>query len=248
MRNDVAFLETTFGAMMLGAYAVPLNWHFKPEEIAYILEDCGAKVLIGHSDLLHRLGPAIFSEVRTFWVLTPPEVVSAYRIDPADLLPVEGATEFDAWLEAQPPYLELPLPASESMIYTSGTTGRPKGVRRNSPTPEQQRKTEAWRALAYGLSAGARALLPGPLYHISPNAFGIRAARLAELLVLMPRFDGETLLSLIEREQIDTIFMVPTMFSRLVQLPPEVRNRHDLASLRHVVHAAAPILPPSRRR
>jgi long-chain acyl-CoA synthetase len=133
MRNDVAFLEATLGAMMLGAYAVPINWHFKPDEIAYILADCGAKVLIGHSDLLHRLGPAIFSEVRTLWVLTPPEIVSAYRIDPADLSPPEGATEVTTWLQAQPPYLEPPLPTSESMIYTSGTTGRPKGVRRNAP-------------------------------------------------------------------------------------------------------------------
>ena len=243
MRNDVAFLEATLGAMMLGAYAVPINWHFKPEEIAYILADCGAKVLIGHSDLLHRLGPAIFSEVRTFWVLTPPEVVSAYRINPADLLPVEGATEFVAWLKAQTPYLEPPQTASESMIYTSGTTGQPKGVRRNAPSAEEQRQTEEWRALAYGVKPGVRALLPGPLYHISPNALAVRAARLAELLVLMPRFDAEALLSWIEREQIDTIFMVPTMFTRLLQLPPEVRSRHDLSSLRHVVHTAAPCLP-----
>src|SRR5262245_50552569 len=243
MRNDVAFLEATLGAMMLGAYAVPINWHFKPEEIAYILADCGAKVLIGHSDLLHRLGPVLVSEVRTFWVLRPPEVVSVYRINPADLLPVEGATEFVAWLEAQTPYLEPPLTASESMIYTSGTTGRPKGVRRNAPSAEEQRRTEEWRALAYGVKPGVRALLPGPLYHISPNALAVRAARLAELLVLMPRFDAEVLLSLIEREQIDTVFMVPTMFARLLQLPPEVRSRHDLSSLRHVVHTAAPCPP-----
>src|SRR5262249_18602230 len=113
MRNDIAFLEATLGTMMLGAYAVPLNWHFKPEEIAYILADCGAKVLIGHSDLLRRLGRALVSSVRTFWILTPPEVVSAYGIDPADLSPVEGATEFAAWLEAEPPYLEPPQPTSE---------------------------------------------------------------------------------------------------------------------------------------
>jgi hypothetical protein len=92
MRNDVAFLEATLGAMMLGAYAVPINWHFKPEEIAYILADCGAKVLIGHSDLLHRLGPAIFSEVRTFWVLTPPR----------SYLPIESIQPIFCRLRAQP--------------------------------------------------------------------------------------------------------------------------------------------------
>jgi long-chain acyl-CoA synthetase len=247
MRNDVAFLEVTIGAMMLGAYAVPLNWHFKPEEITYILADCGARVLIGHSDLLHRLSTRLTSEVRSFWLAPPPEVVAAYRLGLTDVSLVEGATDFVAWLEAQPPYLEPPLPASESMIYTSGTTGQPKGVRRNAPTPEEQRKTDEWRALAFGVKPGVRALLPGPLYHVSPNAFGIRAARLAEVLVLMPRFDAESLLNLIECEQIDTIFMVPTMFARLVQLPPEVHHRYDLSSLRHVVHAAAPC-PPALKK
>jgi long-chain acyl-CoA synthetase len=232
---------------MLGAYAVPLNWHFKPEEITYILADCGARVLIGHSDLLHRLSTRLTSEVRSFWLAPPPEVVAAYRLGLTDVSLVEGATDFVAWLEAQPPYLEPPLPASESMIYTSGTTGQPKGVRRNAPTPEEQRKTDEWRALAFGVKPGVRALLPGPLYHVSPNAFGIRAARLAEVLVLMPRFDAESLLNLIECEQIDTIFMVPTMFARLVQLPPEVHNRYDLSSLRHVVHAAAPC-PPALKK
>jgi long-chain acyl-CoA synthetase len=244
MRNDIAFLEATFGAMMLGAYAVPINWHFKAEEIAYILADCNAKVLIGHSDLLHGFGHApIPKTMRTFWVLTPPEIVSAYKIRPADLSVVEGATEFTTWIADQSPYLGSAALSSESMIYTSGTTGRPKGVRRNAPTAEEQRKTDQWRSLAYGVKPGARALLPGPLYHISPNALAVRAARMAELLVLMPRFDAQALLSLIEREQIDTVFMVPTMFARLLQLPPEARSRYDLSSLRHVVHTAAPCPP-----
>ena len=129
------------------------------------------------------------------------------------------------------------------MIYTSGTTGRPKGVRRNAPSADEQRKTEECVRRRLGVKPGVRALLPGPLYHISPNAFAVRAARLAELLVLMPRFDAEALLSLIEREQIDTIIMVPTMFARLLQLSAEVRSRHDLSSLRHVVHTAAPCPP-----
>ena len=73
MRNDIAFLEATLGTMMLGAYAVPLNWHFRAEEIAWILADCGAKVLIGHSDLLLEAGPGIPSAVRVLSIATPPE-------------------------------------------------------------------------------------------------------------------------------------------------------------------------------
>jgi acyl-coenzyme A synthetase/AMP-(fatty) acid ligase len=54
MRNDIAFIEAAYAAMRLGAYAGPINWHFKPEEINYVLKDSGTSVLIGHADMLHQ--------------------------------------------------------------------------------------------------------------------------------------------------------------------------------------------------
>ena len=96
------------------------------------------------------------------------------------------------------------------------------------------------RAMIYGLKPGARALLPGPLYHSAPNSFGLRAGRLGGALVLMPRFDPEEFLRVVATEKIDTIFMVPTMFIRLMKLPEEIRNKYDMSSLRHIIHAAAP--------
>ena len=59
MRNDIAFIEAAYAVMRLGAYAVPVNWHFKPEEIEYILKDSGTSVLVGHADLLHQLRASI---------------------------------------------------------------------------------------------------------------------------------------------------------------------------------------------
>src|SRR5215468_5538002 len=59
MRNDIAFVEAAYAAMRLGAYGVPVNWHFKPEEIKYILKDSATSVLIAHADLLHDLREAI---------------------------------------------------------------------------------------------------------------------------------------------------------------------------------------------
>jgi long-chain acyl-CoA synthetase len=101
--------------------------------------------------------------------------------------------------------------------------------------------------MIYGGKPGARALLPGPLYHSAPNSFGIRSARLGGVLVIMPRFDPEELLRLIEEQRIDTIFMVPTMFIRLMKLPEEVRKKYDMSSLRHIIHAAAPCPPDVKR-
>jgi long-chain acyl-CoA synthetase len=239
MRNDIAFIEAAYAAMRLGAYAVPVNWHFKPEEVSYILDDSGTSILIGHADLLHRLG-AIPASMTVLAVATPPEILGHYAIDPGHVATPDIAVDLDAWLERQSPYDGPALPQPQNMIYTSGTTGHPKGVRRHAPTLEQSASSERMRAMIYGLKPGARALVPGPLYHSAPNSFGLRAGRLGGALVLMPRFDPEEHLRLIEAERIDTIFMVPTMFIRLMKLPETVRRKYDMSSLRHVIHAAAP--------
>jgi long-chain acyl-CoA synthetase len=240
MRNDIAFVEAAYAAMRLGAYGVPINWHFKPEEINYVLTDSGTHVLIAHSDMLHQLRGAIPSGLAVLSVPTPPEILKNYKIDPGRLATPDFAIDFESWLARHPRYDGLAVPQPQNMIYTSGTTGHPKGVRRFAPTPEQTANAESMRAMIYGLKPGARAILPGPLYHSAPNSFGLRAGRLGGALVLMPRFDAEEFLALIARERIDTIFMVPTMFIRLMKLPEEVRNKYDMSSLRHVIHAAAP--------
>jgi long-chain acyl-CoA synthetase len=240
MRNDIAFIEAAYAAMRLGAYAVPINWHFKPEEINYVLKDSGTSVLIGHADMLHQLRDAIPAGITVLSVPTPPEILSNYKIEADHLATPDFATDLESWLEQQRPYDGPALPQPSNMIYTSGTTGHPKGVRRNAPTPEQSTSAERMRAMIYGLQPGGRALLPGPLYHSAPNSFGLRAGRLGGALVLMPRFDPEEFLRLIEVEQVDTIFMVPTMFIRLMKLPEQTRRKYDVSSLRHVIHAAAP--------
>jgi long-chain acyl-CoA synthetase len=247
MRNDIVYLEAALGAMQLGAYGVPINWHFKPEEIDYILKDSGTSVLIGHADLLHQLRHVVPQCVTAFSVPTPPEILSAYTIDPAHLARPDFALDFENWLAEQPRHDGPAVPQPMSMIYTSGTTGHPKGVRRAAPTAEQNAAMERMRAMIYGLKAGARTLLPGPLYHSAPNAFGLRSSRLGGVLVLMPRFEPEEFLHLIERERIDTIFMVPTMFIRLMKLPETLRQKYDVSSLRHVIHAAAPCPPDVKR-
>jgi long-chain acyl-CoA synthetase len=240
MRNDIAFIEAAYAAMRLGAYAVPVNWHFKPEEINYVLTDSGTSVLIGHADMLHPLREAVPAGVTVLSLPTPREILGTYKIDPDHLATPEFAVDLESWLERQRAYDGPMLPQPANMIYTSGTTGNPKGVRRSAPTPQQTVASERLRALIYGLKPGVRALLPGPLYHSAPNSFGLRSGRLGGALVLMPRFDPEQFLSLIEAQRIDTLFMVPTMFVRLMKLPEDVRRKYDISSLRHVVHAAAP--------
>jgi long-chain acyl-CoA synthetase len=245
LRNDFAFLEASLAAVRIGAYAVPINWHFKGDEIAYILDDCGAKVLVAHADLLAPVTDAIPAGVQVLTAATPPDIGAAYGCAPGGVPP--RATEWDAWLAGHEPWQGAALPQTSSMIYTSGTTGRPKGVRRQPLTADLEARMADYRERVYGLEPGVRTMIPGPLYHSAPNAFALRAARIASLIALMPRFDPEAFLALAEQHRIEALFMVPTMFVRLLKLPEEVRARYDLSSLKFIMHAAAPCPPEVKR-
>lgn len=246
MRNDTAFLVATFGATALGAYAVPINWHFTVEEAAYVLRDSGAAVLVVHDHLLPTYREAIPPEVRILVVATPPEVIAAYNLVPQEV-DLAGTESWDAWVAAQAPRTEPPRPAPASMIYTSGTTGRPKGVRRLPPSDEHLRATRAMSGEVFGVGPGMRTVVTGPLYHSSPNFYALAAIQQGDLMVLQPRFDPEALLALIEQHRITHLNMAPIMFVRLLRLPEAAKRRYDLSSLQWVVHAAAPCPPEIKR-
>ena len=94
MRNDIAFLEASYAVMLLGAYAVPINWHFTPEEAGYILADSRAKVLVIHADLLAQIASGIPLEMKVLVVPTPPEIGDAYGV-PAERRSASGAETWD---------------------------------------------------------------------------------------------------------------------------------------------------------
>src|SRR6476646_5761162 len=110
MRNDIAFIEAAYAAMRLGAYAVPINWHFKPEEINYVLKDSGTSVLIGHADMLHQLRDAIPAGITVLSAPTPLEILASYKIGPGHLATPDFATDLESWLERQRPYDGPALP------------------------------------------------------------------------------------------------------------------------------------------
>jgi len=248
MRNDIAFLEASLAAKAAGGVAVPINWHSTAPEITYILDDCRAQVIVGHSDLLASAGHAALPVERVLAVRSPSDVVAAYGLDPARAEIRPWMIEWDRWLMEHDVGDASFALRSDSMLYTSGTTGRPKGVRRHVPTRDQQQLIEGTRKSIYGVKPGARTLVPGPLYHGAPNGIAIHAAQVADSVILMERFDPEQLLHLIEKYRIDTIFMVPTMFNRLLKLEQSVRQNYDLSSLKFVLHAAAPCPVDLKRR
>ena len=91
LRNDIAFFEASLAAARAGASPVPVNWHAAPAETAYILSDCGAKVLIGHEDLLGPVLPHLPPGVLVLAVETPKEIRAAFGLPPPIPAPREAA-------------------------------------------------------------------------------------------------------------------------------------------------------------
>lgn len=248
LRNDFAFFEASAAAAMLGSPVVPINWHLKAEEVAYILADSGAQALVCHADLLPQIKDGLPKRLPLLVVETPPEIANVFGVS-ADLARVpDGYTNWDTWRDGFSPLKEPPGRASP-MFYTSGTTGRPKGVRRQPMLPEQMAAAERVSAITYGVKPNEAQiiLMNGPMYHSAPNSYGMLAFRHGCTIVLEPRFDPEDLLQLTERHKVTHMHMVPTMFVRLLRLPDEVKSRYDLSSLRFVVHGAAPCPIPVKR-
>jgi len=245
LRNDLVFFEVQAAAALIGAYVVPINWHFRADEALHVLTDSGSKLLVAHVDLGDVFAGGIPDGFPVLWVETPPEIRAAYALPAA---PAPGST-WHQWLEAQTPYTGDPASPRMGLIYTSGTTGKPKGVRREPAGPDMQARMAKLMGTALGLQPGVpiRTAITGPIYHAAPFTYSVVAAQLGELVVLQPRFDAEELLALIETHRLTHLHLVPTMFVRLLKLPEDVRARYDLSSLSFVAHGAAPCPPHVKR-
>ena len=247
LRNDIAFLEVLLAAGRIGAHSVPMNWHFKPAEVRHILVDSQASHLVVHADLLADVAAVVPPHVRVFAVGTPPEICAAYGIADEVAGAPPGVDDWDAAVEASAPAVAPPAPPRGSMFYTSGTTGTPKGVKRQPVAAAQRRAIAELRAQWFGHRRGMRTAMIGPMYHSVQTSYATAAVATEGTVLLLPRFDAEETLRLIEREQLTHLHLVPTMMQRLVQLDPAVRRRYDLGSLEFVIHGAAPCPPAIKR-
>lgn len=242
LRNSPAFIDAIMACQTAGCFYCPINWHFTAAEAGYLLADSGAKVVLIHADLHAAIAPVIPDGVTV--------LVVANGAAPAEPLPA-AALDYEGWLADQSPYDGPARTPRGHMAYTSGTTGRPKGVRRLAPAPEQadaqRQQMIAMVETAWGVRPGVRVLVSAPLYHSAPSSVTQQGMLQGEAFVLAPRFDAEQTLALIQHYRIDTAFLVPIMFVRLLRLPLSVRERYDLSSLRFVASTGAPCPPQVKR-
>ncbi len=235
--NQSRFYEICWGAQRSGLTYTAISTRLGTDEIAYIVNDCNARLLIVSAGLV--------KQAEAILELTPG--VRQRLLISAD---APGHQRWEQALAAQPARRITDECAGGDMLYSSGTTGRPKGVfsppdssaiDASTPLIEMNRK-------AYGVDPETRYLSPAPLYHAAPLRFTMTVMRLGGTVVGMEHFDAEQYLEQVEKYRITHSQLVPTMFVRMLKLPPEVRSSYDVSSLRCAIHAAAPCPIPIKEQ
>jgi long-chain acyl-CoA synthetase len=226
--NIPQFVIAYFGILKAGGVVVPMNVLLKAREIAYQLEDSGARTLITHDGFLDESAKAAEAAALT----------SLYVVTEAGA-PVTGMP-FEALLSGEAPGAQLAArsPADPAVIiYTSGTTGTPKGavlshisLYMNCDIPGRLFEFSADDVVAVAL----------PLFHV----FGLSSVMntcilLGGTMSLVPRFEPRAVLQLMSRDRVSVYMGVPTMYIALLQAADSVDC--DLSSLRVAVSGGAPI-------
>jgi fatty-acyl-CoA synthase len=230
--NEPTFYEVAFGAHRAGLYYTPINTRTTPEEMAYIVRDSGAKVLVASA---RALSPDFAQDVAAR-LGDVPQCVWIGDDGP-------GWPQYDA-IEASLPTNPIDDESTgRDMLYSSGTTGRPKGV--ELPLPDTPLEETVISFGDFGLRLWSfgpdmRYLSPAPLHHAAPLRGSMSVLQLGGLVVCMQHFEPVLSLELLEQHAITHSQWVPTMFVRMLRLDDRERRARDLSAHRVAIHAAAP--------
>jgi long-chain acyl-CoA synthetase len=237
--NGAPTIALYLAATQAGWYLVPINHHLTGPEIAYIVQDSGAKALV----VGERFGAA--ARVAVAEIGFPERARFAVGR-------VEGFRPFPELTEGASDTPPADRVAGQVMNYTSGTTGRPKGVRRPLAPydPDVVGSMFSMFLAMFGIAPGGAGvhLTGSPLYHTAVLLFTGCSLHFGHTIVLMDKWTPETSLDVMQRRRVSTTHMVPTQFHRLLALPEGVKARFDPSALTHVIHAAAPCPIDVKRR
>ncbi|BBX32874.1 long-chain-fatty-acid--CoA ligase [Mycolicibacterium mageritense DSM 44476 = CIP 104973] len=204
MLNRTEFIESVLATNKLGAIAVPVNFRMTPPEIAFLVSDCQARVVITESVLA-----GVATAVRDLDPTLETVVVAGAPSD-------EGVLGYDDLLaeDGEPaPLVDIPENAPALIMYTSGTTGRPKGAVLTHTNLAGQAMTNMFTT---GVDINHDVGFIGvPLFHIAGIAGNVVTGLLLGLpTVLYPlgAFDPGALLDVLAAEKVTAIFLVPAQW------------------------------------
>ena len=231
LENNEHIHAVMWAARRCGLYYALINTHLTASEAAYIVDNSGAKALIGSA--------ATRSVCEGLAEHLPNGLPKLLLMADDDL---DGWQRYPQCVADEPTTPIADETEGDLLQYSSGTTGRPKGIRRQLPNmaPGDAPNLLTPLLAVFGITGDSLYLSPAPLYHTAPSFWSMAVQALGATTVVMEKFDAEQALDAIQRYGITHGQFVPTMFVRMVKLPDSVRHSYDVSSLQRVVHAAAP--------
>lgn len=234
--NRIEVIEIMLAGILAGVWITPINTHLHADEIAYIYNDSGAKFIFfdkAHEQLLD-------CNIKQ----------QGLDVDDIETAINNAGSKLDTTIAPE-------SPAGGTMLYTSGTTGRPKGVKRSKPANVAAAiDTMKTAGVNFGLVGLGPHLITGPLYHAAPMLLAIYDMMNGAPIYIMPKWDNQFFIDAVREHKVSTTHLVPTMFVRLLNYYNDniVGQVADLdewnkafASLRYVLHGAAPIAKSTKQ-
>jgi fatty-acyl-CoA synthase len=226
-RNHRGFFDAFFAAQKLGARTVLLNTDFSGPQLAEVAAREGTRLLT-HDDEFSERVAGVAATLGTYLSWSSGEHEASLD------------TLRRTFSGAPPP---APSRHGSLVILTSGTTGTPKGATRSSVSSLQ---TPAAILSAMPMRGNAAVLIAPPVFHSMGFGASILLFGLGATVVLQRRFDATAACELIERHQIQGLFAVPIMLSRM--LDSVDANGHDVSSLKYVLAAGSQLGAPLAER
>ncbi len=231
-KNSHLYFEILVGAAKLGAVMVPVNWRLAPPEVAYILNDCGSKLLFigpGFDDLMRKIKPE----------LQHVELILGSEKAEGDF---DGYPAWRDGFDAIDPDIACAEDDDALQLYTSGTTGHPKGAIMTNGSIFSSRGAGItdedlmdWQKPV----PGEITLLAMPCFHISGTGTGLAVMFSGGGAIILPEYDPTQALELIERYNISKIFMVPAAIQIMLNHPRA--GEVDFSQLKYITYGASPI-------
>ena len=221
-KNSVEYFELAFGAAFLNAVEVAVNWRLAPPEMAGIVNDSKAKVLVIHEEFAEHLAAMEGDLTHTTRIVV---------IGSSD-----EHVSYAAWRDAQDPACDPVAPAGDDVamqLYTSGTTGLPKGA---------QLTNDNFRAIFQNvdwfMDDSSRNLAVMPLFHIAGGGWALYGMGCGATTLMTRELDPAAILRLIEAESITHALFVPAVLQFFLMVPSD---GIDLSSMEWIVYGASPI-------
>jgi len=244
MYNNIEFLEIYHGLTRAALISVPVNFRLVPTELEYIINNSDSEALFVGIELFDKLRLENIPGIK-------PENI--FIIGPKDKTP-DGFLNYEDLLAGNPTYEPDNVDQREDDIfffgYTSGTTGFPKGAMNTTRgTLDIVKNVFVRTAGKAHIKLDERVMLAIiPICHSNSVWSTLITFWCGGTNVIFPsgRFDPEQVLKLIDQEKVTTSSMVPTMITRILELPEDVKKKYDMSSLTSLGSSSAPLLTKTK--